>query len=496
LLWKLNFSQDALSYLDQVKIRFVDHPDVYNQFLDIMKDFKSQAYVPLNARAASYFDYGCSIDTPGVIGRVSSLFTGHPELIQGFNTFLPPGYHIECGAGDDPNAIRVTTPMGTTVSPMPSAQNRLIGGINGAHVVDDVGGSAIPAAVQDHVPRSSEWPQQQQDSTDIISDNHYNPGGRQGPISLFLPTDVVQNELPFERDGRHAAIVAASNAHEQEQRGVSHLSNAVSAVATNGAHRHLIAQSSPSGGHAHGLSQMTLGMSSVNTASTVVNQLNPEKRGPVEFNHAIGYVNKIKVTIMNSFLNRSCWRPTDTHQQRFNQQPEIYKQFLEILQTYQRESKPIQDVYAQVTQLFSSAPDLLEDFKQFLPESAAQAKAQAAAARQQQVTEDAVMLSNVRGDSYVASAQHNQSQTLRNELKMPPVGNFAPPLSASKENKKRQGGAGSQKTGGAMAAESPVVTIGHNKNGNLRGNANKVSIMHFELLKSKNDFQTHLYNVQ
>lgn len=58
-------------------------------------------------------------------------------------------------------------------------------------------------------------------------------------------------------------------------------------------------------------------------------------------------------------------------QNRFSDSPEIYKQFLEILQTYQRESKPIQDVYAQVTVLFNSAPDLLEDFKQFLPESAA-----------------------------------------------------------------------------------------------------------------------------
>ena len=38
-----NKIQDALSYLDQVKVRFVDQPDVYNRFLDIMKDFKSQA---------------------------------------------------------------------------------------------------------------------------------------------------------------------------------------------------------------------------------------------------------------------------------------------------------------------------------------------------------------------------------------------------------------------------------------------------------------------
>lgn len=36
-------TQDALSYLDQVKVQFVDQPDVYNRFLDIMKDFKSQA---------------------------------------------------------------------------------------------------------------------------------------------------------------------------------------------------------------------------------------------------------------------------------------------------------------------------------------------------------------------------------------------------------------------------------------------------------------------
>ena len=40
-----NDPQDALSYLDQVKVRFQHQPDVYNQFLDIMKDFKSQAYV-------------------------------------------------------------------------------------------------------------------------------------------------------------------------------------------------------------------------------------------------------------------------------------------------------------------------------------------------------------------------------------------------------------------------------------------------------------------
>ncbi|KAF9525755.1 hypothetical protein CPB83DRAFT_859047 [Crepidotus variabilis] len=89
---------DALSYLDAVKNQFNDQPDVYNHFLDIMKEFKNE-----------------QIDTPGVIRRVSHLFHGHPALIQGFNTFLPIGYRIECSTDpQDIGIITVTTPTGTT----------------------------------------------------------------------------------------------------------------------------------------------------------------------------------------------------------------------------------------------------------------------------------------------------------------------------------------------------------------------------------------------
>lgn len=55
-----------------------------------------------------------SIDTPGVIARVSALFHGHSDLIQGFNTFLPPGYRIECTSSTEATTITVTTPAGTT----------------------------------------------------------------------------------------------------------------------------------------------------------------------------------------------------------------------------------------------------------------------------------------------------------------------------------------------------------------------------------------------
>ena len=129
-------------------------------------------------------------------------------------------------------------------------------------------------------------------------------------------------------------------------------------------------------------------------------------------------------SVPDSIANRST-------QNRFAQQPEIYKQFLEILQTYQRESKPIQDVYSQVTQLFISAPDLLEDFKQFLPESAAHAKAQAAARAQQEVE-----LSSVRNEAGYGPPLP-QTQTPRPAAKLPPMGQFDPP-STSKENKKRK----------------------------------------------------------
>lgn len=64
-------------------------------------------------------------------------------------------------------------------------------------------------------------------------------------------------------------------------------------------------------------------------------------------------------------------------------------------------------------------------------------------------------------------------------MKMPPLGNFAPPPSVGKDNKKRRGGAGSQITGGAGAIDSGPISMGQNsKNGNLRaGNNNKVSVV-------------------
>ena len=70
--------EDALAYLERVKVTFASDPKVYSDFLDIMKAFKNK-----------------DTDTPGVIRRVVRLFgRAHADLILQFNTFLPLGYKI------------------------------------------------------------------------------------------------------------------------------------------------------------------------------------------------------------------------------------------------------------------------------------------------------------------------------------------------------------------------------------------------------------------
>lgn len=81
-----------------------------------MKDFKTQAYaylLLLRGNCTFLTSFFPRIDTPMVIARVTELFRGHPRLIEGFNTFLPLGYKIECGRDSEQHdMITVTTPSG------------------------------------------------------------------------------------------------------------------------------------------------------------------------------------------------------------------------------------------------------------------------------------------------------------------------------------------------------------------------------------------------
>uniref|UniRef100_A0A673CW99 Paired amphipathic helix protein Sin3a n=1 Tax=Sphaeramia orbicularis TaxID=375764 RepID=A0A673CW99_9TELE len=271
--------EDALSYLDQVKLQFGNQPQVYNDFLDIMKEFKSQ-----------------SIDTPGVINRVSQLFKGHPDLIMGFNTFLPPGYKIEVQTNDlvnvtTPGQIHYITPHGISVQNIPVT-----------------GASSQPAShhqQQSLPPTTSHVPTTPPVATQPPPNKTSKP--LQSPA--HTPTSQPNPSIPSYASPRSPSV--------QCQTPVS---------------------STPTGGPPL------------------------QNNQPVEFNHAINYVNKIK--------------------NRFQGQPDIYKAFLEILHTYQKEQRNAkeaggnytpalteQEVYTQVARLFKNQEDLLSEFGQFLPDA-------------------------------------------------------------------------------------------------------------------------------
>nr|KYP33798.1 Paired amphipathic helix protein Sin3 [Cajanus cajan] len=77
-------TDDALAYLKAVKYMFQDKGEKYDDFLEVMKDFKFQR-----------------IDITGVTTRVKELFKGKKDLILGFNTFLPKGHEITLSLEDE-----------------------------------------------------------------------------------------------------------------------------------------------------------------------------------------------------------------------------------------------------------------------------------------------------------------------------------------------------------------------------------------------------------
>lgn len=269
---------DALSYLDDVKHQFAEKPEVYNRFLDIMKDFKSQQCVTSRLTiffTTNFYYFLLRIDTPGVIGRVSKLFHGNPPLIQGFNTFLPVGYRIDV-SGDplDPNTITVTTPQGTTTQTTTQSST--------AHVPRTI--SHPPRDIPGFGPNLA----QSFPFPGINTPNGASPLTPLNPISrsmtpqqpFHIPHQSLIFDLPFSPGIQQTQTTAAA----------SLLGN--------------------------------------------LNNKNPIEKQPQgeEFNHAIQYLNKIK--------------------NRYSDDANTYKQFLDILQAYQKEQRHLQDVSSFLFTLF------------------------------------------------------------------------------------------------------------------------------------------------
>ena len=230
-----------------------------------------------------------SIDTPGVIQRVSTLFNGHPALIQGFNTFLPPGYRIECGTEDNPDAIRVTTPSGTNTLSMPRA-GRSLESSNDLATSNGLGPHSRPDYFDQSRPS---WQQTQpQQTQQQLVPGSYSPGSRvMGPAMYQQDGQGPAQDHHFGYQGQESHGVPIS--HQQDHRGVAQLQGA---AAASGLGRQSAAQVSGAGQNP----SLTQPMSSLAGVGGMLQggHADLNKRGPVEFNHAISYVNKIKVGVM------------------------------------------------------------------------------------------------------------------------------------------------------------------------------------------------------
>merc|ERR1711892_1102861 len=267
--------EDALSYLDQVKFKFGNQPQVYNDFLDIMKEFKSQ-----------------SIDTPGVISRVSMLFKGYPELIVGFNTFLPPGYKIEVQTNE--------TAQHQNLPGHPHLQSlfqTIVHTPHGTHMMGNHGsmGPVIPTtSLQSLSSPVSVRP------VTVHQPPKYSVKTVAEPLA-HSPNPPPQAQPP--RNENQQVYAASPNPIMQLPPPTLSISNSP----------HINSGTPPT--------VNILNAINPNTLPTPPNQ-GPNNQ-PVEFNHAINYVNKIK--------------------NRFQGQPDVYKQFLEILHTYQKDQRAIKD---------------------------------------------------------------------------------------------------------------------------------------------------------
>ncbi|KAE9466512.1 hypothetical protein C3L33_01562, partial [Rhododendron williamsianum] len=126
----------------------------------------------------------------------------------------------------------------------------------------------------------------------------------------------------------------------------------------------------------------------VNTAGVIA-------RSIVESDEARSFVNKIKKHFQN-----------DDH---------VYKSFLNILNMYRKKHKGITEVYDEVATLFTDHPDLLEEFKRFLPGASATAAAPHAPFVQQSFYQ-APMDKQRRRDRILAPHKHRDSSVERDNM--------------------------------------------------------------------------------
>jgi paired amphipathic helix protein Sin3a len=306
--------EDALSYLDQVKFQFERTPEVYDQFLEIMKEFKSQ-----------------SIDTPGVIQRVSNLFRGHNDLIEGFNTFLPPGYKIEVSQNDMVHFTGPNSTMSSIVQPMSFVSAKQS---KSQTIIQTNAGTSQPTVLNISGGLGANLIK---NNESVLLSKNIQPSS-QLSVKLFNTPIGLTGSIPVQQALFSNGSTTTASTTSGSTSNSSNNNTRTSAVSTpppstsssNSNQSTLSSTSTSVGGNGSGAislqQQSHLVAQQLHQQSNQAASNNPNNpaASQVEFGHAINYVNKIK--------------------SRFSNQPDIYKSFLEILHTYQKQQKNIKEV--------------------------------------------------------------------------------------------------------------------------------------------------------
>ena len=292
------------------------------------------------------------------------LFKGHPELIVGFNTFLPPGYKIEVQAND--SGLGQQQMSAGTGHPLQQYFQTIVHTPHGTHMMGTTG--LLPQVI----PTTSIQP--------VMS----------SPVSV-RPVTVQPATAKFA--GKQSESLSAHSPSPAGARSGDYTPSPTQIMALQSPAS--LSITGPGPGLAAG----------AQTSAGLQAQANPlagpgaaggqgQNSQPVEFNHAINYVNKIK--------------------HRFQGQPDVYKQFLEILHTYQKDQRAMKEggapksmlteseVYAQVSKLFQNQEDLLSEFGQFLPE-----------ATTDHSTAAIMVSSKGLANDHVSAASNNKNRTIK-----------------------------------------------------------------------------------
>lgn len=303
--------EDALLYLEKVKLVFGEQPDVYNLFLDIMKAFKAQ-----------------TIDTTEVIVRVSQLFQGHEALILGFNRFLPPGYKILIGE-DEKGGVSTGFEGPKGYSSLPTAHPSLqlkpiaphppvdhpdsVHNVHAPHAATADSKLNPPAVVNSNAAHPA--PTAQTVSNVDVSD----PQPRAPPSPAATPDRLSERANP-----------APPSPRSPVQNSVASPLPTATATMHDGDLNMPDSVPSP-----------TLPTGSIPGPLEATDE--EKSRG---FGEALNFLNNIS---------------------RRSSNPVLFQRFVEITGTFSSGEKSVREFYSAVSDLFDDHRDLLQQFKQFLP---------------------------------------------------------------------------------------------------------------------------------